>query len=45
MAAERASMAESLAKAEARAERLEAALADARKGWLERVLDAVRHRS
>jgi hypothetical protein len=28
----------------ARADRLEAALAEARKGWLERVLEAVRRR-
>ena len=33
-----------LAPSEARADRLEAALAEARKGWLERVLEAVRRR-
>ena len=44
MVMERAVMAESLAKAEARADRLEAALAEARRPWLARLVEAVRRR-
>ena len=44
MAAERASMAESLAMERVRGDRLEAALVEARRGWLERLLEAVRKR-
>jgi hypothetical protein len=44
LAAERTSMAETLAAERARADRLEAALAQARKGWLERVLEVVRRK-
>jgi hypothetical protein len=44
MAEHIASIAASLAKTEARADQLQAALAEARKGWLERLLEAVRRR-
>jgi hypothetical protein len=44
MALERAGMAETVAAERARGDRLEAALAEARKGWLERLLEAVRRR-
>jgi hypothetical protein len=37
-------LAEALARSDTRAERLEAALAEARKGWLERLLEALRRR-
>jgi hypothetical protein len=38
------SLAENLAAERARGDRLEAALAEARKGWLERLLEAIRKR-